>query len=89
MGLKHLDGDTVYLCPHDPAYLKFEQLKLTTEYDESRNKWICGIADMDRKIWRLPKTITHGKTKREAEHLMHLAHEGRVEEGDTTSETAF
>ena len=43
-GFTQLDSDTVFLCPHDPAYPKFDQLKLVTEHDGKRKRWTCRIA---------------------------------------------
>jgi hypothetical protein len=87
-GFTMLDGDTILLCPHDPMYPKFEQLKLKTEYDEERKRWTCRYSDTTMKTWRLPMTVTHGKTEREATYLMQICHEGRLD-NEAPTDSAF
>jgi hypothetical protein len=88
-GFTQLDSDTVFLCPHDPAYPKFDQLKLVTEYDEKRKRWTCRIAPISRDVWRLPDNVTYGTTEREAKYVMQLQHEGRLEEESESEEVPF
>lgn len=87
-GFTMLDGDTILMCPHDPTYPKFEQLEFKTEYDEERKRWTCRYSDGTMKTWRLPMTVTHGKTEREATYLLQICHEGRLDnEAPTDSES--
>ena len=81
-GFTRLDSDTVFLCPLDPAYPKFDQLKLITENDEKRKRWSCRLAPISRNVWRLPDSVTYGTTEREAKYVMQLQHEGRLEEAE-------